>query len=414
MAKSFLNSLSLFWYTILLAAPVCTLFAVSVTLQSDIQILHSIKEAIDPNSLSPTSFLSTWKFDLDPCETTGPHFLGILCTVPEDNSSSRVTVIDLEGDVLEGFLTPAIGNLSELEVLNLRKNKFRGPIPDTISSLLKLTKLLLSDNYFSGGIPEGLNRLKALEDIDMSRNKLSGTISLGITGLRSLTHLSFSGNSLSGRIPDLSGLWQLKTLDLSNNQFYGNLPQLPISLRTLRLNRNLISGHISYLRRLRHLQILDLSDNRFSGSIDRYLLTLPEISTINVSANVFTDIVVMSRLDQHSQLQLLAANHNRLHGHLPVNLITYESLKEIYLGHNLFSGWIPKQFGAKLDGPWRSLFLEYNYLEGTPPLEFIQGRRKIRGSLAHNCLKCPGNVTFCHGGQRAPGDCAARGGGGEE
>lgn len=180
-------------------------FVNSKTLDTDVQVLRLFKEAIDPISISSTSLLKTWDFDLDPCETTGTHFLGILCTVPEDNSSSRVFVIDLEGDGFEGFLTPKVENLTELTVLNLSRNKFRGPIPNSITRLRKLTSLQLSGNFFSGPLPDDLNRLKKLENLDLSQNKLSGSIPKEITALRRLTYLGLSNNALSGRIPDISG-----------------------------------------------------------------------------------------------------------------------------------------------------------------------------------------------------------------
>nr|XP_027118559.1 leucine-rich repeat receptor protein kinase EMS1-like [Coffea arabica] len=380
--------------------------AVSLTLQSDIQVLRNIREAVDPNTVSSTSFLSTWNFDTDPCESSGPHFLGVLCTTPEDNSSSRIAVINLEGDGLDCFLTPTIGNLTELTTLNLRNNNFRGPIPNTIAKLRKITKLLLSQNFFSGGLPEGLSEMKRLKHFDLSQNRLSGTIPPKISALRSLLHLQLSGNQFSGKLPDFSGLWQLTTLDLSSNLFYGTLPQFPTSLRTLLLSHNMISGNVSSIGRLPHLKTLDLSDNRLSGKIEPDILTSPKVSSINVSANLFSDIEVVF-MNQPSQLQLLDAHGNHLRGHLPLHLITYQNLRAIYLGHNLFSGWIPKEYGAKLYS-WKTLFLEYNFLQGTLPQEFMNNLERIRGSLAHNCLRCPKNVSFCHGGQRAPSECTGQ------
>ena len=130
----------------------------SSTLQDDTLALLEIKRAIDPNSVTPSSYLNSWDFTVDPCEITGSQFLGILCNLPLDNSSSRVTEVDLDGIGREGFLTPAIGNLTELTVLNLNNNKFRGPIPETIAKLRKLTRLTMSLNFFTGAIPQGITQ----------------------------------------------------------------------------------------------------------------------------------------------------------------------------------------------------------------------------------------------------------------
>ncbi|RDX93446.1 hypothetical protein CR513_24301, partial [Mucuna pruriens] len=85
----------------------------SSTLQDDTLALREIKHAIDPNSVTLSSYLNSWDFSVDPCESTGSQFLGILSYLPLDNSSSRVTKIDLDAIGYEGFLTPAIGNLTE-------------------------------------------------------------------------------------------------------------------------------------------------------------------------------------------------------------------------------------------------------------------------------------------------------------
>lgn len=246
----------------------------------------------------------------------------------------------------------------------------------------------------------------------MSKNSLSGTIPESLSALRGLTHLSLSGNQLSGEIPDLSALWQLKFLDFSGNQLYGALPPLPANLRTLLLSHNLISGHLTPIKRLANLKTLDISDNRMSDTIIQEILMFPIINFINVSANLFTSIQVQKASDQPSQLQLLDAHNNRLHGRLPVNLITYANLTSIYLGSNLFSGRIPAEFGAKVRNSWHRLFLDYNFLEGNLPPEFINYATRIRGSVAHNCLHCPMNVTLCHGEQRAASECIRQNGGG--
>nr|GLL29562.1 probable leucine-rich repeat receptor-like protein kinase At2g33170 [Ipomoea trifida] len=413
MAKSALSLTCLCLYTTALAT-ILTLnpcFLNAKTLESDVQVLRSFKDSIDPNSILPASFLSSWNLNLDPCEATGTHFLGVLCMTPSDNSSGRISVIDLEGDGLEGFLTPGIGNLTALTTLNLSRNKFRGPIPDSVVNLRKITRLLLSENFFSGALPRYIKRLRKLEVFDVSHNRLSGSIPATITALRELTHLDLSNNEITGKIPDLSGLWQLNTLALSSNQIFAGLPPFPARLRILLLGHNLLSGHISAISKLRSLTALDLSDNRFSGPIRHQIVTLPELMRINVSANHFTRIEVTKSSTKESQLQVLDAHGNLLQGRLPLNIITYLNLKTINLGHNKFSGEIPKAYGSRLRSVWRNLNLEYNYLEGTLPSEFMTRGERARASLAHNCLNCPEHVPWCQGGQRPASQCRRNTGG---
>ncbi|CAL5434304.1 unnamed protein product [Camellia sinensis] len=275
---------------VLIFIPWLVVLVESVTLQSDIDALHSVKQAIDSNTIPASSFLKTWNFQMDPCENPGPHFLGILCTVPVDNSSSsnRVLAINLDQAGYDGFLSPAIGNLSELTTLNLNKNNFRRPIPTTITNLVKLTTLSLSENFFTGNLPPRIDRLKSLKVLDVSHNVLSGSIPrLLFSEFRSLTLLKLSNNLFTGRIPVVIGLWQLDTLDLSGNHLSGNLSQFPPNLRTLLLGHNTLSGSISPVARLKSLQALDLSANRFSGSISHEILTLPNLNHVNLSINSF-------------------------------------------------------------------------------------------------------------------------------
>lgn len=377
----------------------------SLTLKSDINSLREITHAIDPNSVAPYSYIHSWDFSVDPCESKGPQFLGILCDLPLDNSSSRITAIDLDGIGYEGFLTPAIGNLTELTILNINNNKFRGPIPETIGNLRKLIRLSVSDNFFTGVIPQEIGELKKLEYIDLSMNRFSGTIPYDMTSLRRLTYLSLSNNNLSGRIHNLTGLWQLDTLDISFNQFFGDLPNLPVSLRNVYFSHNIFSGHMTPLKDLIHLRWLDISNNRLSGAIERDILSLRQVIHLNVSFNRFTSMDVINYSGQRPQLHLLETQGNNLRGNLPINLVSFTNLTIINLSNNQFHGLIPKEYGQKLRTLWRQLYLDHNFLTGKLPLEFTHTTKNVKVSLGNNCLKCPTNVTLCRGGQRPETEC---------
>ncbi|XP_019457835.1 PREDICTED: leucine-rich repeat receptor-like serine/threonine-protein kinase BAM1 [Lupinus angustifolius] len=376
----------------------------SSTLESDTQALVEIKSAIDPNSIPPSSYLNSWDFTMDPCESTGSQFLGILCNLPLDNSSSRVTALDLDSIGYDGFLTPVIGNLTELTVLNLDNNNFRGPIPETISNLRKLIRLTLSDNFFTGPIPLGISALKNLQHLDVSFNRLSGAIPTNISGLRSLNYMSLSNNAFAGRVPDLTGLWQLQTIDLSINQFYGDIPNLPISLRKIYFNHNILSGHMTPLKGLKMLKWLDISDNRLSGAISKDIMSLKGIVHLNVSYNRFTALEVINYSLEGPMLQLLEAQGNHLRGHLPLNLVTLKNLTSVNLANNQFYGIIPNEYGTKVMTSWTRLYLDNNFLTGDLPPEFAL-QTNVRGSLSNNCLQCPPNIVLCHGAQRPATQC---------
>ncbi|CAN0923018.1 LRR receptor-like serine/threonine-protein kinase FLS2 [Linum grandiflorum] len=352
----------------------------SITAVSDIQVLHALRESIDPVTITTSSFLYSWDFNVDPCDSPGA-FLGILCSFPLDNTSSRVIAIGLDDAGYDGFLSPAIGNLTELVTLDITGNKFRGPIPETIVNLRQLTKLLISENLFTGQIPEGITKLKLLQEIDVSRNHLSGQIPMRIAVLRSLTRLIMSDNAISGRLPDLAGMWQLSILDVS---------------------------HISPLKHLRRLLVLDLSSNRLSGRILHEILTMSTLVRLNVSHNHFTAIDQIDFPSSESRLQVIDANDNQIHGHLPLTLAGLENLTSLDLSHNYLTGSISSEFGGKVGKPWTNLFLNDNFLQGNIPPKLVDDARQIRGNFANNCLKCPSTVQLCRGGQRPHAVCAAQ------
>uniref|UniRef100_A0A7N0UCI6 Uncharacterized protein n=1 Tax=Kalanchoe fedtschenkoi TaxID=63787 RepID=A0A7N0UCI6_KALFE len=380
----------------------------SITEEVDIEVLRALKDCIDPNSILPLSFLETWNFEMDPCESGGGHFLGVMCTVPKENVPCRVTEIDLDGARYDGFLTQQIGNLTELTVLSLGNNMFRGPIPESVSKLEKLTTLAIQGNYFTGTFPKRFGKLKLLQVLDVSHNRLSGPIPPMISDFRSLTILRLSGNAFTGNIPDLHAVWKLSTLDLSSNMLYGPLPKFPVNLRELVLSHNILTGHVTPIQNQAKLRILDLSDNRFSGAIPHGILSLPKVAFVNVSVNRFTTLEVSKFNGQETQLQTLAARGNRLQGHLPVNLVTVDNLTSIDLGLNRFSGVIPLEYGQKLEMSWQSLYLDGNFLVGNLPPQFTSENQRIRGSISHNCLTCPLTILLCHGGQRTAEECLAQ------
>ncbi|CAN0858026.1 LRR receptor-like serine/threonine-protein kinase FLS2 [Linum grandiflorum] len=352
----------------------------SITHVPDSDALRALKESIDPVTITASSFLYSWDFSVDPCDSSGA-FLGVLCSFPLDNSTSRVVAIGLDAAGYDGFLTHEIGNLTELATLDLTNNNFRGPIPETIVNLRQLTKFLISENLFTGQIPEGITKLKKLEEIDISHNHLSGDIPAKITSLRSLNRLIISDNAITGRLPDLSGLWQLSALDVR---------------------------HISPVKHLQRLLVLDLSNNRLSGRIIHEVLTLSSLVRLNVSHNHFTVMEPIDFPGRETHLQVLDANDNQLHGHLPLTLAGLDNLTSVDLSHNYFSGSIPFEFGAKVGRPWRYLFLNDNFLQGSLPPQFTDEAREIRGSFANNCLRCAQTVPLCRGGQRPHVVCAAQ------
>ncbi|XP_043695548.1 inactive leucine-rich repeat receptor-like serine/threonine-protein kinase At1g60630 isoform X2 [Telopea speciosissima] len=117
---------------------------------------------------------------------------------------------------------------------------------------------------------------------------LSGTLDeKSLNELDQLRVLSFKANSISGEIRNISGLTNLKSLFLNDNQFSGGFPSSITDLHRLKvivLSGNQISGEIpSSLFKLQRLYILYLQDNRFTGQIPP--LNQTSLRFFNVSTN---------------------------------------------------------------------------------------------------------------------------------
>lgn len=184
----------------------------------------------------------------------------------------------LQGLVLAGnnFLGPIpsfVGNLSQLTNIALDLNELEGPIPPSLGNLAQLNLLGLSNNKFQGNIPPSLGNLGTLVILDLSYNELQGNISLEVSNLRQLTELYLQSNKLTDQIPGTLGKCQnLKIVELGNNFITGDIPLSFGNLRSLQrlnLSHNNMSGTIPTALSDLPLLVLDLSYNDFYGDIPR-------------------------------------------------------------------------------------------------------------------------------------------------
>ncbi|RVW48192.1 Leucine-rich repeat receptor-like protein kinase PXC1 [Vitis vinifera] len=131
--------------------------------------------------------------------------------------------------------------------------------------------------------------------------------------------LSLPSLSLRGPIDALSGLNQLRILDLQGNRLNGTV--LPIAnctnLKLVYLAGNDFSGEIPpYFSSLRRLLRLDLSDNNLRGPIPGSLSSLPRLLTLRLENNVLSGQVpdLSASLPNLKELNL---SNNGFYGHLP-------------------------------------------------------------------------------------------------
>ncbi|KAJ9541201.1 hypothetical protein OSB04_027707 [Centaurea solstitialis] len=209
-------------------------------------------------------------FSLTELSLSGNNFIGM---IPESIGKLRnLGELVTDENNFSGTIPKSIGNLSTLTKLYLTRNKLEGTIPSAIGKCKNLLLLSLYDNNLSGSVPKELFQMSSLSiGLYLSRNNLSGVLPKEIGSLKNLGILDLSHNRLSGEVPSgFSSYVSLEYLDLSNNSFHGSMPVSLSSLRGLQyvnVSRNNFSGHIpTYLQELA-LKGLDLSYNNFEGEV---------------------------------------------------------------------------------------------------------------------------------------------------
>ncbi|XP_054791207.1 receptor-like protein EIX2, partial [Prosopis cineraria] len=223
-----------------------------------------------------------------------------------------LATLDLSYNHLGGTLPNCWAKYWEqLIYLDLGSNKLTGEVPPSIASLnflayLDLSRILptlpqnlvvikLRANQFTGNIPTHLCNLSSLAILDLADNTLSGSIP---SCLNNIMHpinaslwLKVIKLSAKGRELDYKDVELLRLIDLSANNFSGEIPKELFSLIqmwSLNLSRNHLRGKIPReIGGMKNLESFDLSCNKLSGEIPPAISNLSFLDYLNLSYNNF-------------------------------------------------------------------------------------------------------------------------------
>ncbi|GAY69401.1 hypothetical protein CUMW_271680, partial [Citrus unshiu] len=339
----------------------------------------------------PLEVLSSWNYSRHFCQ-----WKGVACS----RRHKRVTGLRLPSLLLQGSLSPHIGNLRFLRVLDLKNNSFRNEIPQAIGYLFRLQKLMLYNNSFGGQIPDNISHCVNLESLGLGVNELVGKVPGKLGSLSKLRILTVHLNYLSGEIPSSFGnLSSLEFLSAAANQSVGQIPETLGELKRMRqilLGINKLSGEIPFsIYNLSSLNCFEFVVNQRQGSLPSDLgFTLPNLERLNVGENQFTGPIPAS-ISNASNLMRLAIEKNGFSGKLPslqnlhklqwVNifqnhlrngekddlelvesLVNASRLELLDIGDNNFGGMLPEAVG-NFSTRLRRLSVENNQLFGNIP-----------------------------------------------
>jgi len=260
------------------------------------------KNATAANFTSKTSWVRSdgWLEEPDECK-----WYGVECMkdVLNDSDSNLVVGLNLSQNGLMGSIPLDLALLSDsLSVLDLISNRLTGKISSVLGNMSLLQSLHLDRNELTGSLPSHIGLLTHLQHLTASHNDFQFSLPTELGLLSKLQRLDFQKNSLLGPLPSELGLLttSLKTLQLSHNNIFGQLPNSIERLRLLEwldLSYNVLTGSLpSKLENLPNLSIMRLRNNFLKGEAGsndaRRKQTQQRIQEWDLSGNFFSDLPI--------------------------------------------------------------------------------------------------------------------------
>ena len=260
-----------------------------------------------------------------------------------------------------------------------------GTIPDSIGKLVSLKNLDLSNNSLSGEIPESIGGLKSIEQIELYQNNLSGGLPETIANLRTLLRLDVSENNLSGTLSEKIAAMPLNSLNLNDNFFEGQVPEVLASnpvLHELKIFNNSFSGQLpKNLGKISDLLNIDVSTNKFTGELPMYLCYRKKLERLVTFKNSFSGTIPMS-YGECDSLNYVRIEQNELSGEVPEGFWSHPGLTRLQMYNNRLQGSI--SHNISLASGLVAISIAGNNFTGEIPVEICQLQQLVVFSLSQN------------------------------
>lgn len=214
-----------------------------------------------------------------------------------------------------------------IEEIYLDHNQLTGPVPN-LTALTYLMAFSAAGNQLQGSLSRTYFP-ETLEALYLNHNQLTGALP-ELTHLTALSYLELSNNQFTGPLPTFPA--HLANLNLGHNQLTDEVDLNYVTqLHTLRLEHNQLSGPFPQLTALAHLGMLDLSFNQFYGDIPFSLLTLSKkLITLKLEHNHLTtfNATLIDFLNARDPRWFYQISNSEYPIELPYNLITMTKIGE--------------------------------------------------------------------------------------
>ena len=127
---------------------------------------------------------------------------------------------------LSGPVHESLGRMPVLDSLKVKYNKLTGEIPRAVLGS-RMSHLDLSGNMLSGDIADVFREGSYFIYLDLSYNNLSGSVPKSMRSATYIGHLDLSHNRLCGRIPRGEPFDRLRTTSFEHNRCLCGKPLKP-------------------------------------------------------------------------------------------------------------------------------------------------------------------------------------------
>jgi len=266
---------------------------------------------------------------------------------------SELEYLSLYGNSLEGDVTEShLSNFSKLQSLFLSYNTLSLRFVSSWVPPFQATTLMLASCKLGPSFPGWLQTQNSLMSLDISDNELNDSVpSWFWNKLQNLEWLNISHNNLNGAIPDIPlKLSYRPSIILYSNQFEGSLPSFLLQASGLFISENKFSDFYSFLCykiMVSYLETLDLSNNQIKGQIPDCWQSLNQLLFLDLSNNELSGNIPIS-MGNLFKLEALVLRNNKLTGELPSSLKNCTNLFILDVGENNLSGRIPSWVGESM------------------------------------------------------------------